>query len=109
MGALYQDRSMNSGNHPMRFQVRFHLIFWEFIMNCSFSFLRGKVARIGAAISSVALAPAAFAQAADPFDTALTTVTAKVTSYAGALVGLAAVAVVFMVAVKYVKKLPRAS
>ncbi|CAM8660043.1 hypothetical protein MCEMIEM13_01629 [Comamonadaceae bacterium] len=61
----------------------------------------------------VALASAApvlsFAQAVDPFDTALTTATTKVTSYAGALVGLAAVSVVFMIAIKYVKKLPKAS
>lgn len=79
-------------------------------MNRRFAFLRGQVARIGAVVSAAALLPAvAFAQTADPFDTALATVTAKVTSYAGALVGLAAVAVVFMVAVKYVKKLPKAS
>lgn len=79
-------------------------------MNRRFAFVRGKVARIGAAVSTAMLAPAVFAQAAtDPFDTALATVTTKVTSYAGALVGLAAVAVVFMVAVKYVKKLPKAS
>lgn len=79
-------------------------------MNRRFAFLRGKVARIGSAVSAAALVPAvSFAQAADPFDTALATVTTKVTSYAGALVGLAAVAVVFMVAVKYVKKLPNAS
>lgn len=79
-------------------------------MNLRFSVLRGQVARIGAAVSAAALLPAvAFAQTADPFDTALATVTTKVTSYAGALVGLAAVAVVFMVAVKYVKKLPKAS
>lgn len=51
----------------------------------------------------------AFAQVTDPFDTAVTTVTGKVESYAAALVGVAAAAVVFMVAVKYVKKLPRAS
>ena len=52
----------------------------------------------------------AFAQTAgDPFDTALTTATTKVSSYAAALVGLAAVSVVFMIAIKYVKKLPRAS
>jgi hypothetical protein len=79
-------------------------------MNRRFAFVRGKVARIGAFVSMAALMPAAFAQAVtDPFDTALATVTTKVTSYAGALVGLAAVAVVFMVAVKYVKKLPKAS
>lgn len=47
--------------------------------------------------------------ATDPFDTALTAATTKVTSYAGALVGFAAVAVVFMIAIKYVKKLPRAA
>lgn len=47
--------------------------------------------------------------ATDPFDTAMTDVTAKVTDYAGALVGLAAVAVAFMVAVKYVKKITGAS
>jgi hypothetical protein len=79
-------------------------------MNRRFAFLRGQFARIGPALSVAVLLPAlAFAQNADPFDTALATVTTKVTSYAGALVGLAAVAVVFMVAVKYVKKLPKAS
>jgi hypothetical protein len=47
--------------------------------------------------------------AADPFDTALTQVTTATGKYAAALVGVAAIAVVFMVALKYVKKLPRAS
>ena len=79
-------------------------------MKSRFTFLRGNAARISSVVSTAFLAPLAFAQAAtDPFDTALATVTAKVTSYAGALVGVAAIAVVFMVAVKYVKKLPRAS
>lgn len=79
-------------------------------MNRRFAVLRGKVARIGAAVSAAALVPAvSFAQQADPFDTALSTVTTKVTGYAGALVGLAAIAVVFMVAIKYVKKIPKAS
>lgn len=50
-----------------------------------------------------------FAQAVDPFDTAMTTATTKVTSYAGALVGLSAVAVVFLIAIKYVKRIPKAS
>lgn len=67
--------------------------------------LSGRVA-MAALLSSPVLA---FAQATDPFDTALTTATTKVTSYAGALVGLAAVAVVFMIAIKYVKKIPKAS
>lgn len=51
----------------------------------------------------------AFAQATDPFDAAVGEATTKVETYAAALVGLSAVAVVFMIAMKYVKKLPRAS
>jgi hypothetical protein len=47
--------------------------------------------------------------AVDPFTTALTSATAKVGEYASALVGLSAVAVVFMIAMKYVKRIPRAS
>ena len=45
----------------------------------------------------------------DPFTTAMTEATTKVGTYAAALVGLAAVSVVFMIAIKYVKKLPRAA
>lgn len=63
-----------------------------------------------AGVALVTAAPfLAHAQEADPFDAAVSTVTTKVTSYAGALVGVAAISVVFLVAVKYVKKLPRAS
>lgn len=51
----------------------------------------------------------AFAQAVDPFATAMTEATDKVGEYASALVGLGAVAVIFMIALKYVKKIPRAS
>ena len=61
------------------------------------------------ALGSIGAAVPAFAQAVDPFDTAMTNATTKVNSYAGALVGLAAVAVVFMIAIKYVKRIPRAS
>lgn len=50
-----------------------------------------------------------FAQGADPFTTAMTSATEKVGVYAAALVGLGAVAVVFMIALKYVKKIPKAS
>lgn len=50
-----------------------------------------------------------FAQAVDPFDSALTAATAKVGTYAAALVGLSAVAVIFMIAMKYVKRIPRAA
>ena len=41
----------------------------------------------------------------DAFDTAVTTITANVTSMGGALVGVAAVGLVFMIAIKYVKKI----
>lgn len=64
-----------------------------------------------AVVALMAAAPVlSFAQAvADPFDTALSTITTKVNSYGAALVGLAAVGVLFVVAMKYVKKLPRAA
>lgn len=63
-----------------------------------------------AAISTVLLAPAVvFASTTDPFTTAITDSTTKVGTYAAALVGLAAVAVGFMIAIKYVKKIVRAS
>lgn len=67
-------------------------------------YLRAGVA-VGTGLASVG----AFAQSVDPFDTAMSTATTKVTSYAGALVTLSAVAVVFMIAIKYVKKIPKAS
>lgn len=55
-------------------------------------------------------AASAFAQTApDPFDAAMTSATTKVGTYAAALVGLAAVSVVFMIGMKYVKRIPRAS
>jgi TrbC/VIRB2 pilin len=81
----------------------------EFDMNRRFAVLRSKAARVGSALVAATLAPVAFAQATDPFDAALATVTTKVNGYAAALVGLAAIAVVFMVAIKYVKKIPKAS
>ena len=69
--------------------------------------LRARVAALVA--TAVALPGAVFAQAVDPFTTAMTTATDKVGVYAAALVGLAGVAVVFMIAIKYVKKIPKAS
>lgn len=76
--------------------------------------VKGAVADLGlraAVVSSVALAPvlASAQEVTDPFDTALATATTKVGAYAAALVGLAAVGVVFMIAIKYVKRIPRAS
>lgn len=64
---------------------------------------------LAASVMLVASVPAFAQTATDPFDTALTEATTKVGSYAAALVGLSAVAVVFMIAMKYVKKIPRAS
>lgn len=49
------------------------------------------------------------AQSTDPFDSAITEATGKIGSYGAALVGLSAVGVVFMIAMKYVKRIPRAS
>lgn len=58
-----------------------------------------------AVISAGALPALSFAQAADPFMDAVADMTTKVNTYGGALVGLAAVGVVFWVAIKYVKKI----
>lgn len=71
--------------------------------------LKNRSREIGIALVTAAPVLAFAQEATDPFDTALATVTTKVGTYASALVGLAAVAVVFMVAIKYVKKIPRAS
>lgn len=70
---------------------------------------RDNAARIGVAVMALPAAMAANAAAADPFDAAVAEVTGKVATYGAALVGVAAAAVVFMVAIKYVKKIPRAS
>lgn len=70
---------------------------------------RDNAARLSVAVMTLPVAMAANAQAVDPFDAALTEVKGKVGAYGASLVGLAAVAVVFFVAIKYVKKIPRAS
>lgn len=62
-----------------------------------------KIAAVAAA--SALSVSQAFAQAADPFDTVLTTVTGKVESYGGSLLVLAGVGVVLMIGMKYIKKL----
>lgn len=67
-------------------------------------------AKVAAVVSTGLLtAGVAFAQATDPFDAAVDNITDKVETYGAALVGVAAVGVIFMVAMKYVKKLPRAA
>lgn len=63
-----------------------------------------------AVVLAATLPVVAFAQVAgDPFDTAIATATTKIGVYAAALVGVSAVAVVFMIAMKYVKRIPRAA
>jgi len=76
-----------------------------------FGALRHSLAAKRSAVVAFLLAAPVLALAtpADPFTTAMTTATTKVGLYAAALVGLGAVAVVFMIALKYVKKIPRAS
>lgn len=71
-------------------------------MNKFARFVPGRKSFLLALTSAPVLA---FAQAVDPFDTAMTESTAAVQNYAGALVGLAAVSVVFMIAIKYVKRI----
>lgn len=72
--------------------------------------LRSKTARgVAVAGASLLALPAVMAQVTDPFDTAIAEATTKVSAYAAALVTLAAVSVVFWIAIKYVKRIPRAS
>lgn len=66
-------------------------------------------AKITAAALSAGCSLAALAQSTDPFDAAIDAMTTKVTSYGGALVLFSAVSVGFFVAMKYVKKIPRAA
>lgn len=70
-----------------------------------------SISRALAVVSAATLPLAVFAQTApvDPFTAAMTEATTKVGAYAAALVGLGAVAVVFLIALKYVKKIPKAS
>lgn len=61
-----------------------------------------KALAVGVALAAPMLASA---QSTDPFDAVITNVTTKVTAYGGALVGVAAVGVVFMIGIKYIKKI----
>jgi hypothetical protein len=62
--------------------------------------------RDAALVASVALLSSpVFAQGTDPFDAAVTSVTAKVNLYWPQLVGIAAIAVAFAIGLKYVRKI----
>ena len=69
------------------------------------SFVSAKSAAVGAALVLPAMAFAS----ADPFMDASNDIKAKVATYGAELVVVAAVGVVFMVAIKYVKKISRAA
>lgn len=71
-------------------------------------FLRSTRSKAAVILASASLPLVSFAQTT-PFDAAMTSATTNVGTYAAALVGLSAVAVVFMIAMKYVKKITRAS
>lgn len=71
--------------------------------------VRDVARNVVAAVSTGLLSAAVFAQETDPFDAVMTAQKANVGKYAAALVTLAAVGVGFMIAVKYVKKIPRAA
>lgn len=62
-----------------------------------------------AAVGSLIALSSAVALADDPFTAAMADATTKVGTYAAALVGLSAVGVGFMIAVKYVKKIKGAA
>lgn len=78
-------------------------------MNKQFARLCHFGRRVSVGLTGVALSGLAMAQAADPFTATLTDASAKVTTYATGLVTVAAVGVLFMIAKKYVKKIPGAS
>lgn len=62
-----------------------------------------------AALSAALFAPFAVFAQGDPVTAAVTDATTKVTTYATALVGIAAVGVGFMIGIKYIKKIVRAA
>lgn len=73
--------------------------------------LKQNLQRLGAGLGAVALTAPAWAVYTAPaeFTTAITDSTAAVGVLAGALIGVAAAAVVVMIAVKYVKKIRSAA
>ena len=73
-----------------------------------FASIRNAASRgyLKAGVLAVTLVPAlAMATPTDPFDTAVDSITTKVEGYGAALVGLSAVALVFFIGIKYVKKI----
>lgn len=77
-------------------------------MNLTRNVLRKYGAKLGAA-AAMAIPLLASATTTDPFTQVMTDATDRVESYGAAIAVLAGVGVLFMIAVKYVKKIPRAS
>lgn len=71
--------------------------------------IKTQQAKIAVASMLLMSAAASHAQETDPFTAALEAMKTKVATYGGSLVALAAVGVAFFVAMKYVKKIPRAA
>lgn len=69
--------------------------------------IRNRIIATGTSLAALAATAPAFAD--DPFTAAMTSATTSVGTYAAALVTLSAVAVVFMIGMKYVKKIVKAS
>lgn len=85
-------------------------------MNKRFAQIRGAAKKARSYVSTKSLAvgvalaaPMASFAAGDPFTDATTVIKDKIALYGADLVVVAAAGVVFMVAIKYVKKIPRAA
>lgn len=72
----------------------------------TFRTLRKYGPRLGAGVATLSASALAMAQDA-AFTTAVADISADIAAYGAALVGVAAIAVVFLVAGKYVKKITR--
>ena len=68
-----------------------------------------RAAKYGSVLSTYVLVQSAHAAADAAFTTAVTSITADIATYGGALVAIAAVGVAFAVGMKYVKKISRAA
>lgn len=65
-------------------------------------YVDNKALAVGVALAAPLLA---HAQATDPFDAAVTNAKTKIGEYGAELVGVAAVGVIFMIGIKYIKKI----
>lgn len=71
--------------------------------------IRGYGRKVAVGAAGLGMSALAMAQTVDPFTDAVTAATTKVGTYGAALVVLSGVGVVFLIGMKYVKRIPRAS